>query len=57
MSYRILLLGQLIPVGHQYNLFKLDHRIIYDAKRAPSIAYADRYYLANLTCGHQLSCF
>lgn len=57
MSYRVLLLGQLIPVGYQYNLFSVEYKVIYDAKREPSVAYADRYYMANLTCGHQLVCF
>lgn len=57
MSYRVLMLGQLLPVGTHYSLYKIEHRIIYDAKRSFSVAYVDKYFLHNLTCGHQLICF
>tara|TARA_R100001086_G_scaffold211581_1_gene127589 strand:+ start:918 stop:1088 length:171 start_codon:yes stop_codon:yes gene_type:complete len=56
MSYRVLMLGYLVPAG-QYNIFGVQNKIVYDPRRQPSVAYADRYYMANLTCGHQLTCF
>lgn len=57
MSYRVLLLGQLIPLpGQQLTLFQVEKRVVYDAKRAVSVAYADTHYVSNLTCGLQLAC-
>ena len=57
MSYRVLMLGTLIPTGHQMSLFRVEYTVVYEPKRAISVAYADKYCLTNITCGHQLTCF
>lgn len=57
MSYRVLMVSQLVQSYNiPFTLFKQEDRVIYEAKRAMSVAYADSYYIATLAGGHQLAC-
>ena len=57
MSYRILIVSQLVQAYNApITLFKQEDRVVYEAKRAMSVAYADKYYIATLTGGYNLAC-
>lgn len=56
MSYRVLLLGQLVGVGGQLSLFNIDYKVMYEPKRAVSVAHSDRHFLMSLSSGYQIAC-